>query len=315
MNIGGNSHRNRKNIYYFNIEYHNKESIERLCISCQEEFKKRKLIHIVWPLTDEIFYSEYLYELLKILEMVPDSCRAAGTKVLDVGCGEGRLMWVLKQLGFNVTGVDSHIFEGLNTEGEPRGPLLEQYFSEQGVQVEVVDVEKEPLPFADNYFDLVTNTEVIEHLHNSPKPMIQEIGRVLKRGGLLMLATPNYASLDKRMLALLGRSNHHHLKEYYNFECVSPPNIDFVGHVREFTLSEVEQMLKWENFTIVHSETSDLPYKTSTWLSKRAVMRLNKSPLGLTLLLKLRALTYKFLYRSGFGRALLPNIFVVARKE
>jgi hypothetical protein len=131
-----------------------------------------------------------------------------------------------------------------------------------------------------------------------------------------MLATPNYASVDKRILALLGRSNHCDLKGYYNFEYVSLPNMDFVGHVREFTLSEVEQMLKWENFTIVYSETYDLhTMGASTWISKRATVRLNKSPLGLTPLLKIRALTYKFLYRSGFGRALLPNIFVVAQKE
>jgi len=225
---------------------------------------------------------------------VPHSLRALGTKVLDVGCGAGRLMLVLKELGFDATGVDAHVFEGLNIEAEPRGPLLEQYFSEKGINVKLVDIDKEALPFPSNHFDLVTFIETIEHLHNSPKPILQEIARVLRGGGYLLLACPNYAALSKRILALLGASNHWDLKAYYNFECVSHPSLDFIGHVREFTLSEVEQMLRWEDFRIVFSQTYALPAKMPSGL-KRSIHQVLD-------------------FLSRFGRTLQLNIFVVAQK-
>lgn len=284
-----------KENFYFNAEYPDKDALEHLCVSFQEEFKSRKLLHQTWPTTDGVFYSGgYLAGLLKTLGLVPDQCRGGHSKVLDVGCGEGRLMLVLKELGFDATGVDAHVFEGLNIEAEPRGPLLEQYFSEKGINVKLVDIEKEALPFPSNHFDLVTFIETIEHLHNSPKPILQEIARVLRGGGYLLLVCPNYAALSKRILALLGASNHWDLKAYYNFECVSHPSMDFIGHVREFTLSEVEQMLRWEDFRIVFSQTCALPVKMPSRLKQSIHQVLD------------------FLFR--FGRTLQPNIFVVAQK-
>ena len=59
------------------------------------------------------------------------------------------------------------------------------------------------LPFKNEFFDVVTCLEVIEHLHN-PDNLIKEIYRVLKPGGVLILSTPNLASLTNRLLLLLG---------------------------------------------------------------------------------------------------------------
>ena len=234
--------------YDYSDKYNNKERIMRECISIHEDMKKRRLIHKIWPTTDEIFYSEYIYRLLKTVEMILIVCRRRGTKVLDVGCGEGRLVLLLKSLGLDVTGVDLHAFEGVNTFNEPRGPLLSRCFSENGVEVKTVDIERDNLPFPDNYFDMVMFMDVIEHLHNSPKPILREIARVLNDGAFLLMSTPNHASLRKRINAMRGKSNHWPLKGYYNFEFISPPSLDYVGHVREFTLSEIEMMLKWEDF-------------------------------------------------------------------
>ncbi len=282
------------------------EKVKELCVGIHEEFKNRRLIQKSWPTTDEIFYSEYIHRLLKIAEMIPEICRRKGAKVLDVGCGEGRLALLLKDLGYDVSGVDAHVFEGLNTFDEPRGPLLSKYFSKKGIHVEKTNIENEKLPFSDKSFEMVMFMEVIEHLYNSPKPVLQEINRVLKSGGYLLLSAPNYASLKKRLNAIQGKSYHWPLKGYYNFEFTVPPSRDYVGHTREFTLPEIEAMLKWEGFEIISAKTYSLPNGKGLSLKELPKYWLSRKGTGLV------ALTIYLL--QNMGKRLKECIFVVARK-
>jgi 2-polyprenyl-3-methyl-5-hydroxy-6-metoxy-1,4-benzoquinol methylase len=52
-------------------------------------------------------------------------------------------------------------------------------------------VAAEQLPFAENFFDIVISNHVIEHVR-SPEAHLNELHRVLKPGGIVYLATPNY---------------------------------------------------------------------------------------------------------------------------
>ena len=58
------------------------------------------------------------------------------------------------------------------------------------------------------------------------------------------------ATLKNRLYVLSGRSNYAELCDYYYSE-------RFFGHIREYTLNEVKQMLAWEGFTIVTSKFSN----------------------------------------------------------
>jgi SAM-dependent methyltransferase len=70
-----------------------------------------------------------------------------------------------------------------------------------------------PLPYADESFDLVVSMDVIEHLPEPAlAPWLRELFRVTKRGGLVFLTTPNYASkglvlLERTALELVARSH------------------------------------------------------------------------------------------------------------
>jgi len=64
--------------------------------------------------------------------------------------------------------------------------------------VAVVDLNRAPLPFADNRFALVSCIETIEHLENF-RGLVREIYRVLQPGGLAVISTPNILNLRSRL--------------------------------------------------------------------------------------------------------------------
>ena len=104
-----------------------------------------------------------LAELL--LKHLPD---VRQKKILDVGCGVGEFISVLKtNYGIYAVGVDGSdhcCAESLK----------------KGLQCYNVNLEEERLPFKDESFDIVVSLEVIEHLWNT-KHYLAEIQRVLKK--------------------------------------------------------------------------------------------------------------------------------------
>jgi len=66
------------------------------------------------------------------------------------------------------------------------------------VRVDVVDLNVEKLPYADAKYDLVTCTEVLEHLEHY-RETIREVHRVLKTDGAFVLTTPNIVNLKSRV--------------------------------------------------------------------------------------------------------------------
>lgn len=99
--------------------------------------------------------------------LVPDGM---GKGALDIGCRDGYWSERLKAKGYRVSSLDI----------APRYAGALTHDAEQA------------LPFADQTFDLVWCTEVIEHLH-TPAHLLGEIERVLAPGGQAILTTPNSA--------------------------------------------------------------------------------------------------------------------------
>ncbi|HEX9395520.1 MAG TPA: class I SAM-dependent methyltransferase [Burkholderiales bacterium] len=93
---------------------------------------------------------------------------------------------------------------GLIERLDARFPLQSQacdFHVEQfkgNVPIKKIDIDKSPLPYADSEFDVVTCSEVIEHLENF-RALLREAHRVLKPGGLLVLTTPNVLNAYSRL--------------------------------------------------------------------------------------------------------------------
>jgi 2-polyprenyl-3-methyl-5-hydroxy-6-metoxy-1,4-benzoquinol methylase len=101
-----------------------------------------------------------------------------GGKLLDVGCGNGWFIRKMKELGWDVTGVD---FDAKAVD----------FCKSQGLSVSLGSLETQNYP--NNYFDVITINHVIEHLYN-PLDVIRECHRILKKGGSLIIETPNSLS-------------------------------------------------------------------------------------------------------------------------
>jgi SAM-dependent methyltransferase len=66
------------------------------------------------------------------------------------------------------------------------------------VPIKVVDLNTQNLPYENAEFNLITCTEVIEHLENH-RQLIREIHRVLSPGGTVVITTPNILNLKSRV--------------------------------------------------------------------------------------------------------------------
>ncbi len=109
----------------------------------------------------------------RLLEEVEErGCRG---KLLDVGCAIGTELAVAGERGWEAVGLElskASLAVAREHGHEARGDTLED------------------AGFSDGSFDFVTLNHVLEHIP-SPGPFLQEIGRVLRPGGLLFVAVPN----------------------------------------------------------------------------------------------------------------------------
>ena len=152
----------------------------------------------------------------KILQATIDKIRQLAPDIrgdyLDVGSGNGELIdRVIRE--FQVTPHACDYRDDLLTLGN--------------VEVRVADLNTEPLPYPDASFDLVTCTEVIEHLEHY-RFALREIGRVLRPGGVFVVSTPNVLNLRSRLRYLffgffnmfgplrLGDDRHHSTHGHIN---------------------------------------------------------------------------------------------------
>lgn len=146
-------------------------------------------------------------------------------KLLSIACSTGVIEKKMKdETGIPVYGVDA-VHDSLKTA------------KSRGILAVCIDISDQ-LPFRDDSFDFVFAGEIIEHIFDT-RSFLQEINRVLKMGGYLVLTTPNLARLDDRFKLLFGGAPRQ----------TSPLHPYLNMHIRPFTYSSLKNALTVTGFS------------------------------------------------------------------
>lgn len=136
-------------------------------------------------------------------------------RLLDIGCGAGTLLHAARRAGWGAAGT------------EVSRPAVEHV---RGEGFEVFAGELHEARFPDGHFDVVTASEILEHLPD-PRVLLAEAARILRPGGLFWGTTPHGRGLSARALGI-------------EWSTVSPPE-----HLQLFSLGGMRQLLKSAGFT------------------------------------------------------------------
>lgn len=170
-------------------------------------------------------------------------------RALDVPCGPGRMAEALGQLGFRAFGAD------LDSEGYGGStPFC------------TLDLNR-PLPYADASFGFVYCGDGIEHLEN-PFLLLRELARVVESNGVLVIVTPNYLNIERRLQFLLTGSLAKPPRRAPNYYEGSPFDR---GHINPLTLTRLAYMAENAGLELVEARTL-LPRKGQRWLAPLALL-------------------------------------------
>ncbi len=175
------------------------------------------------------------------LKKIKHYCQSGN--VLDVGCATGNFLYVLKQNGYGVKGIE-----------------LSKFASEYGREKFGIDIINKPYSkellnkeLPENHFDVVMMGDVLEHFTN-PTEAIQLTNRILKTGGVALIQLPGTLNLLSSKLAFLI------------FRLIGSQKTMYIPpfHLTEFNAKTARHMLKQCGFSKIIIKEDVKPPSTIT---------------------------------------------------
>jgi methionine biosynthesis protein MetW len=151
-----------------------------------------------------------------------------GSKVLDLGCGEGDLLYFLKQN------------KGVKCTGIERKESRVARCIEKGLSVLQGDINEEVFDFPDNTFDYVVLSQTLQQVYE-PSELIKSLLRIGKKG---IVSFPNFSYWRVRLQLLL--TGYAPITRQLPYEWYNTPNI------RVITLKDFRKFSKEVGFKIVN---------------------------------------------------------------
>ena len=139
-------------------------------------------------------------------------------KLLDVGCGVGYFLDLLKEKEVWAKGLEVN-------------PLQVKYCKDIGLNVSSNNVSDEP----EEYYDVVTMFDVLEHL-TEPVDFFSDINKVLKSKGYIVMYTPNFHSIGFELMA-----EKQNLLQPFEHVCFyNKSSLDFLALQTNFKIISIE---------------------------------------------------------------------------
>jgi methionine biosynthesis protein MetW len=199
-----------------------------------------------------------LRELLKRwdIDRYDMACKLAsnGERVLDVGCGNGSMLFRLIHKYSKLYGIDitpSRLEDARKTVAETYSDLPNKFYFCEG------NLDR-AMEFESDYFDTIICLATLEHVYDIYN-LIKEVHRILKPGGDIIVEVPNIAYFKYRMKLLLGilpiTSSPH------NWEEIGWDG----GHIHYFTVEKLCEFFESQGFKITVKTGGGFLAKLRNW--------------------------------------------------
>ncbi len=216
------------------------DEIERAIAAMLNEYRDNEwMLNEHWPLNEP----HVRLMIADVMERFPPE---PNVRLLDVGCFNGYISYLFKQLGYHVTGTDI-------CELEDRRAIFER----AGIEFVSSNLNHaEPFKLlAREQFDIVIIAQVIEHILNHPLGLIRSLADVMRSGGLMILTTPNPATIMTAIRVLRGRSLLWGTNDFIDQAKIVGDRVISQGeiHYREYTSAELCRMLEGSGLRVEQS--------------------------------------------------------------
>jgi len=188
-----------------------------------------------------------------VLKLLGDT---AFTKVLDIGCGSGEYLDIVKQCECQYYGIDF--------SEEMINRAVEKALSQQLSNTHLFVCEAEHLPFNENYFDLILGIGLIEYFED-PIELISEIKRVLRPGGVLIMQSFQYSFYDVSQSLSCG------VKSVFRKRAVMQENIGLKVFHRRHSKNSLDTLLQNNDFMVLdyaYNNFRVIPYPFESFFPK-----------------------------------------------